>query len=89
MRVKCVLEFFAAASGNAADVVLGLSVFIHKGWSFLMHIRLLIMFDSIKTFQLPHQIHHLAFIKMSSPFSLSISLSLLTKLIIVSNDESC
>ena len=60
MREKCVLEFFAAASGNAADVVLGLSVFIHKGWSFLMHKRFLIIFDSIKTFQLPHQIHHLA-----------------------------
>lgn len=28
------LEFFAAASGNAADVVLGMSVFINKGWTF-------------------------------------------------------
>lgn len=34
MREKCVLEFFAAASGNAADVVLGMSVFINKGWTF-------------------------------------------------------
>lgn len=37
MREKCVLEFFAAASGNAADVVLGMSVFINKGWTFQMH----------------------------------------------------